>query len=291
MRITATFIIFIFLLVLNSCTESKQGGVGVKKTETADSVQQRAAQPELLPPPEPTPNEAMATVSAPTPQKDSLPPKAEKAKTEPSTKVETKESLETVMKRMGLVDVQSIVPEVKVELKYSTSDNFMKKDVYGDLEKAYLQEPVAKMLAEAQKNLEKAHPGYHFVIYDAARPHAVQLKMWAIVKGTEQAKYVAPPDAKGSMHNYGCAVDLSVLDDKGKPLDMGTPFDFLGRAANTYNEADLLAEKVITQQQLDNRLILRKAMENAGFSVLKREWWHFNAYPDEVVLSKYKKVP
>lgn len=290
MRTSSILILFVFLLGLNACKESKKE-VGETKAATSDSTLHRELQPQLVPPPEPTSEEEIATVSAPAPKKDSLAPKAEKPKTAPAAKAEAKESLENVMKRMGLVDVQSMVPEVKVELKYSTSDNFMKKDVYGDLDKAYLQEPVAKMLAEAQKNLEKAHPGYRLIVYDAARPHSVQLKMWAIVKGTEQAKYVAPPDAKGSMHNYGCAVDLSVLDDKGKPLDMGTPFDFLGRAANTYNEAELLAEKVITQQQLDNRLILRKAMEAAGFSVLKREWWHFNAYPDAVVLSKYKKVP
>jgi D-alanyl-D-alanine dipeptidase len=167
----------------------------------------------------------------------------------------------------------------------------MKQDVYKDLEKAYLQEEVAGMLKQAQAYLEKEHPGYSLIIYDAARPFTVQKRMWAIVKGTNHARYVAPPDAKGSMHNYGCAVDLSVVDDKGSPLDMGTPFDFFGEAAHSTHEAELVKAGKLTQRQWDNRLILRKAMHQAGFTVLKREWWHFNAFPDATVLKRYKKIP
>ncbi len=200
-------------------------------------------------------------------------------------------SLEETMQDMGLVNVRSVEPSIKVDLKYTTTDNFMGKDAYGDLNDCYLQKAVAEMLKKAHQFLQEKHNGYHFIVYDGARPFTVQKKMWDIVKGTDKAHYVAKPDAKGSMHNYGCAVDLSVLDEKGVPLDMGTPFDFLGTEARTDIETDLLKQGKITQKQLDNRLILREAMEKAGFKVLKREWWHFNAFPDGYVLANYKKIP
>ncbi len=200
-------------------------------------------------------------------------------------------NLEETMIQMGLVDIQAVEPAIKIELKYSTTDNFMGKDAYGDLNTCYLQQEVAEMLKKAYLALQEKHKGYTFVVYDGARPFAVQKKMWEIVKGTDKAHYVAKPDAKGSMHNYGCAVDLSVLNEKGVPLDMGTAFDHLGTEARTDIETDLLKNGNISKEQLSNRLILRVAMESAGFKVLKREWWHFNAFPDREVLAKYKKIP
>lgn len=199
--------------------------------------------------------------------------------------------LEQSLVEMGLVDIQTIDPSIKIDVKYSTQDNFMKADAYGDLNKIFLQKEVAEMLSKAHVALKKSYPNYRFIVFDGARPFRVQQKMWEIVKGTDMAHYVARPDAKGSMHNYGCAVDLSVVDEKGKELDMGTPFDFLGALAQTTVEESYIKAGKLTRKQVDNRLILRKAMESVGFTVLKREWWHFNAFPDATVLKKYKKIP
>ncbi len=199
--------------------------------------------------------------------------------------------LEQSLVEMGLIDIQTIDPSIKVDVKYSSTDNFMKADAYGDLNKIFLQKEVAEMLSKAHVALKKSYPNYRFIVFDGARPFRVQQKMWTIVKGTDMAHYVARPDAKGSMHNYGCAVDLSIVDEKGKELDMGTPFDFLGALAQTTMEEIYIKQGKLTRKQVDNRLILRKAMESVGFTVLKREWWHFNAFSDATVLKRYKKIP
>lgn len=214
-----------------------------------------------------------------------------KQKTKPIIQEKEAISLEKSLTEMGLVDIQSLDASIKVDVKYTTTDNFMKADAYGDLDKIFLQKEVAEMLVKAHTALKKSYPNYRFIVFDGARPFRVQQKMWQIVKGTDMAHYVARPDAKGSMHNYGCAVDLSIIDEKGKELDMGTPFDFLGALAQTTIEEAYIKQGKLTRKQVDNRLILRKAMESVGFTVLKREWWHFNAFSDDVVLKKYKKIP
>lgn len=199
--------------------------------------------------------------------------------------------LEKTMIEMGLVDIQTLDPSIHIDVKYSTTDNFMKADAYGDLNKIFLQKSVAEGLAKAHNSLKKIYPDYRFIVFDGARPFSVQQKMWEIVKGTDMAHYVAPPNKKGSMHNYGCAVDLSVIDETGKELDMGTPFDYLGALAETTSEEAYIKQGKLTRKQVDNRLILRRAMESAGFFVLNREWWHFNAYSDTYVLANFKKIP
>jgi D-alanyl-D-alanine dipeptidase len=197
--------------------------------------------------------------------------------------------LEDNLKKQGLVDIQSLDKSILVELKYSTTDNFMKADAYGDLEKCYLRPEAAKMLAEAEKYLQKEHPGFSLLVLDCVRPRNIQRKMWAIVKGTDLQQYVADPD-KGSIHNYGAAVDLTVCDESGKEIDMGTPFDFFGDLAQPRLEEKFLKEKKLTEEQIKNRMILRKAMKEAGFIPLEIEWWHFNAFPNNIINEKYSII-
>ncbi len=202
------------------------------------------------------------------------------------------ESQATSMDKIpGLVDASSVVKGLQVELKYSTTDNFMKKDVYGDLEKCYLQEDAAKMLGEAQKDLVKIRPDLRFVAYDCARPLSVQKKMWELVKDTPSRSYVANPDTKtGSIHNYGCAIDLSLAKTDGTPLDMGTPFDFFGRKAQPRYELTLLRQAKLTHEQVANRLLLRQVMVRAGFTPISSEWWHFNCASTAETRRRYKKI-
>jgi D-alanyl-D-alanine dipeptidase len=188
-----------------------------------------------------------------------------------------------------LVDIRTLDKDVLVQLKYSTTDNFMKADAYGDLEKCYLRPEVAKMLAKAQRILKKEHPGLSLLVFDCVRPRNIQRKMWALVKGTDLQQYVADPD-KGSIHNYGAAVDLTVCDESGKEIDIGTPFDFFGDLAQPRLEEKFLNEKKLTEEQIRNRMILRKAMEDAGFIPLEIEWWHFNAFPSSVIKEKYSII-
>jgi D-alanyl-D-alanine dipeptidase len=188
--------------------------------------------------------------------------------------------LEKQMIKQGLVNIQTVDPTLLVELKYSTTDNFVKKDVYGDLERAYLQPSMAKKLANANRLLNQLQPGYRLLIYDAARPNSVQYLLWDAlddlnIKESSKPMYVADPKI-GSIHNFGCAVDLTVADEKGKPLDMGTPYDFFGPLAFPRSEAEMLKQGKLTQKQVANRTLLRKVMVQSGFTVNTTEWWHFD---------------
>lgn len=189
----------------------------------------------------------------------------------------------------NLVDIQKIDSAIKVDLKYSSNDNFLGADVYGDLDKCLLQKEVALMLANAQAYLKKIKPDYDLLVFDCLRPRQVQYKMWEIVKGTVQQKYLADPE-RGSMHNYGAAVDLTIIDSKGDELDMGTSFDFFGQLAEPKYEEKFFEQGQLTQQQVSNRKLLRKVMEKAGFQGISNEWWHFNAFSRNTVETKYDIV-
>jgi D-alanyl-D-alanine dipeptidase len=180
----------------------------------------------------------------------------------------------------GLIDVGAALP-VKVELKYATTDNFTGQNLYGGLRRCFLVRDASDMLARAHQLLAERDANVTFIMYDCARPRSVQLKMWDVVKGTPKQGYVANPhQPPGSVHNTGCAVDLSLVDKRtGVPLDMGTPYDFFGPAAEPRREADLFKEGKVTNEQLANRLLLREVMIRAGFRLLPHEWWHFDCKP------------
>lgn len=200
---------------------------------------------------------------------------------------------ELSIQKQGLQEVTEQVPGVLVELKYATTDNFMKKNVYGCLTQAYLQKETVAMLKKAQENLEKAHPGYHLLIYDAARPLSKQWELWnTLTEYTPEKRrtYVADPK-EHSIHNYGSAIDLTVADERGKPLEMGTKYDFFGEMAYPKEEARLLKAGKLSQKSIDNRLILRKAMKSAGFMPIEYEWWHFNAFSRKVAKEKFSVIP
>ena len=184
------------------------------------------------------------------------------------------------MEKQGLVEVSANAPGVLVELKYGTADNFMGKDVYGCLKQAYVQKPVLHMLNKAQAALAKKYPGYHLLIYDAARPLSIQWVLWNTLTQyppAERQKYVADPK-QHSIHNYGSALDLTVADAAGKALDMGTKYDYFGDLAYPSKEKQFLASGKLSQKAYQNRLILREAMQAAGFMRIEFEWWHFNAF-------------
>lgn len=199
------------------------------------------------------------------------------------------QDLEAQLKRHGLVDIRRQDRSIRVELKYSTVDNFMGEDVYGDLERCYLQRDVAEMLVRAQMLLRKQRPGFSLKVFDGARPRRVQRIMWDLVKGTEQQKYVASPES-GSIHNYGSAVDLTIADDQGVDLDMGTPYDFLGELAQPRYEERFLQEGKLTREQAGNRRLLRNIMSAAGFASIPNEWWHFDAFSRTEVKRRYKII-
>lgn len=158
---------------------------------------------------------------------------------------------------------------VNEDLRYRTADNFMGRVLYppADCMPCLLRDTTARALAHAQRALDARAPGkgYRFMIWDAYRPYSVQKEMWA---HTPDSNYVANPYTGGSSHNKGLAIDLTLVDEKGHALDMGTAFDdFSKKAHHDY--------KRLPKQVLANRALLKAVMEEAGFEALPTEWWHY----------------
>lgn len=196
-------------------------------------------------------------------------------------------TLEAKMIQYGLVDIQTVAPSIKVDLKYSSKDNFMKEDMYGPLKKAYLLPHLAVKLREANTILSRqSQDSLCLIIYDAARPQSVQRKMYALVQGTPMKVYVAHPH-KGGRHNFGAAVDLSIWNKKTqKALDMGTDFDYFGEASHMDKDSYLLKKGLITQRQLENRQLLRQIMSQVQLRPYRREWWH---YEEEMSIGEVRR--
>ena len=173
----------------------------------------------------------------------------------------------------GFKDVTQLDPDIKLDIKYATTDNFTGSKIY-DCPKCLLRPEVAEALVKAHKNLKKK--GFGLKMFDCYRPRPYQQRLWDKVPNQN---YVTPP-AKGSMHSRGAAVDLTLIDSKGKELDMGTPYDYFGPEAHTDNLK--LPKKV-----LENRKILQSALAEVGFKGIRTEWWHFSYQAKKFPLSDY----
>ena len=162
-----------------------------------------------------------------------------------------------------LVEIKRYIPQIVLDIRYATTNNFMHRRMYQQA-KAYARLPVVKALQQVEADLKTR--GLGLKIYDAYRPYSVTVKFYQM---TSDTNFVADP-RKGSKHNRGCAVDLSLIDLKtGKELDMPTGFDsFSRKAAANY--------PTLSKQQLDNRELLKTIMQAHGFKVLSTEWWHYD---------------
>lgn len=164
-----------------------------------------------------------------------------------------------------------------MDLRYGTFNNVTGHDLYCGIQRAFVHRDALPKLRKALSLIAKEMPGYSLVIFDAARPMYAQAALKATVAGTPYANYVSSGKT-GGLHNYGLALDLSLADENGNLLDMGTDFDSFERCAGEVGEADALASGRLTQKQVDNRNVLRSVMTRAGWVSLNSEWWHFNAY-------------
>ena len=146
---------------------------------------------------------------------------------------------------------------------------------------------VGEQLKKAQAYLDEKHQGLRLMFKDCYRPLSVQKVMWKVVKGTSQQRYVANP-RRGSIHNYGAAVDLTLADAEGKEIDMGTPYDSFTKLAEPRHEKRFLRSGKLTKSQVSMRRVLRAAMRHAGFRGLRNEWWHFDGIPRGVLKKRHK---
>lgn len=199
------------------------------------------------------------------------------------------DSLNNQTGQISLVDIQTINSSIQVDLKYATTDNFMKIRLYDTLTKAYLQKEVAERLGRCQAYLSSIDKNLFLLIYDAVRPVSVQQKMWDALDSipvSERGRFVSNP-VNGSLHNYGAAVDITICDSRGVPLNMGAGYDDIRKIAYPSLEAQFLKSGELTQQQLENRKLLRKVMASQNFRNIPSEWWHFNAFSRKVAKAKY----
>lgn len=154
-----------------------------------------------------------------------------------------------------------------VDLRYNTDDNFLHKNVYSKygVDRCWLDPDAASRLMSLSPILKKEH--LKLVLWDCYRPNVVQKEMWKVVPDD---RFVADPK-KGSMHNRGLAVDLTLANEKGQPLPMPTGFDsFSDRAAPDYKCSQ--AERKLCR----NRDRLISLMKSVGMEVIKTEWWHYS---------------
>lgn len=164
-----------------------------------------------------------------------------------------------------MVELKSIIPDIVYELRYASKNNFTSRRMYpAKTRNTYMRLKAALALQLVQNKLKPQ--GYGLKIWDAYRPYSVTEKFWDLVK---DERYVANP-AKGSGHNRGIAVDLTIIElATGKELDMGTDFDnFSDTAHHSYTN--------LSAEVLRNRKLLRDAMEGAGFVFFESEWWHYS---------------
>jgi D-alanyl-D-alanine dipeptidase len=197
-------------------------------------------------------------------------------KSQSSVAVANKEST-VMLDDTTFVNLKDYSSDFVYDMKYATDDNFLKAKVY-DCAECYLRLKTVKALISANQKFIKK--GYRIKLFDCYRPLDIQKKMWAIVPNPE---YVANP-AKGSIHNRGGAVDITLVDSNGKELDMGTKFDFFGAEAS-HNYAD------VSEEVKENRQLLKRIMLKKNFISFDSEWWHYNlksALTDKVANEKWK---
>jgi D-alanyl-D-alanine dipeptidase len=165
----------------------------------------------------------------------------------------------------GMVELSVMDSTIHLDIRYATIHNFMGRAMY-DTGRAFLRRAAAEALERVQKHLVSR--GLGLMIFDAYRPWRVTKAFWDATP-PEKRKFVANP-SKGSVHNRGCAVDLTLYDRKtGKELPMPSGYDeFSGRAAPSYPGG--------TSKERANRALLRSVMEREGFEVNSGEWWHYD---------------
>ncbi|HYM93642.1 MAG TPA: M15 family metallopeptidase [Chitinophagaceae bacterium] len=164
-----------------------------------------------------------------------------------------------------MIELKTLIPNLVYDLRYASTNNFMHCLMYPEnTQETFLRSPVANNLLLVQKKLNAK--GLGLKIFDAYRPYSVTVKFWELV---HDERYVANP-AKGSGHNRGVAVDLTIVNlETGKELKMGTDFDnFTDSAHHTFTN--------LPEEVLQNRILLKSTMEKYGFKALDTEWWHYS---------------
>lgn len=250
-RIFACIIMLSVLLSFGGCKSKEVSETTAGSKTTVENIDKQNT---TTPPPPPLQNDE--------PEQDGIiSTDPTQASQEPEQ--ENREEEREILEINGLVLINDIDPEIEVELKYATSENFANQKVY-PYDICVLQRSTAEKLAKANQEFMKL--GYRIKVWDAYRPVSVQRTFWEIVP---DSRYVANPDKGGSKHNRGTAVDVTLIDMKGNELEMPSGFDdFSGKGSrNNTNMSDTAR---------DNMNLLTDIMVRNGFTTISSEWWHYN---------------
>lgn len=187
--------------------------------------------------------------------------------------------IDSLMRLVGLVDLSSVDTRIELDLRYASDNNFMNRVLYDSISTVYLQLEVANKLKLVQDFLDSLKPGYRLKVFDGVRPVQVQKEMWDSLDSIpplNRGRFVSNPSL-GSVHNFGAAVDLTIVDTNGNELDMGAGYDDFRKIAFPSLEVQFLQNGELSVSQVNNRKLLRKVMHSQGFRNIPSEWWHFNA--------------
>ncbi|MBQ5950068.1 M15 family metallopeptidase [Massilia sp. ST3] len=183
----------------------------------------------------------------------------------------------------------SSIAGIQVDLRYATDNNFVGRDLYSPFDCAWLHAEAAAALEKVVAWLRERRPDLTPLVLDALRPQRVQQQLWDALEGTGLQMYLANPE-RGSIHSYGMALDITLLDAQGRELDMGTGFDDMTNLSHPALEEGFLHAGQLTESQVANRRLLREAMLQAGFLGINTEWWHFDCGDRELVRSTFRRV-
>jgi D-alanyl-D-alanine dipeptidase len=183
----------------------------------------------------------------------------------------------------------SALPGIAFDLRYAGVNNFVGRDLYGSLDCAWLHRLAATALERAAALLAAEAPGHRLLVLDALRPHRVQLQLWDHLEGTELRQYVADP-ARGSIHSFGMALDATLVDARGRELDMGSGYDEMTELSHPELETRHLASGALARAQHRNRELLRGVLLRSGFQGISNEWWHFDMLDRQHVRQTFTRV-
>lgn len=189
-----------------------------------------------------------------------------------------------------LIDILSLQPSIKKDIKYMTPNNFSGKILYDEDLGLYCEPALANAVAKAQEDLKSINKDLSLVIFDAARPMSVQKEMFEMVRGTKNERFIANPygEYAGGFHNYGMAVDVAIVDKNGAMLDFGTDYDCFEDVAHSGNEAEMVKCGKLSIEAYQNRTLLYYVMGKNGMLPYTYEWWHFQITYNENDKLKFK---
>jgi zinc D-Ala-D-Ala dipeptidase len=178
---------------------------------------------------------------------------------------------------------------IRFDLRYAGSNNFEGRVLYRGIDCAWIRREAARSLEAAAAWLAAHHAGLTLLVLDALRPQRVQEAIWADMKGTPAERYFADP-VRGSIHSFGMAVDVTLVDAAGRELDMGSGFDEMSVKSHPALEAEQFASGTLTRPQIQARETLRRAMAAGGFAGIPTEWWHFNCGEPARIRAAFPRV-